>query len=90
MYKRQQTIPFAFDRLFHKCCRATTIVGSTDDPKLATTQEALDLIASGQADAKTMLTHQMPFEEVLDAYQMHAERLDRAVKIIIEMPGNHE
>lgn len=84
---RGQTIPYEFAKFFHKCCRATTIVGSTDDPKLATTQRALDLIASGEADAKGMLTHQMPFDDVIDAYRMHRHREDGALKIIIEMPG---
>ena len=86
-YPRAQTLPFEFDKLFQKCCRATTIVGSNNEEKLTSLRLAVELIASGEADAQALITHQLPFADVIDAYELHRTRSDGAVKIVIEMPG---
>jgi threonine dehydrogenase-like Zn-dependent dehydrogenase len=85
-YPRGQTIPFNFDILFHKCCRAQTIVGATVEPNQASTRKAIDLIASGRVDVSQLITHRFPFAKVLDAYDLHRTRGDGCVKIVIEMP----
>jgi L-iditol 2-dehydrogenase len=86
-YPRAQTFPLNFDRLFHKCCRATTIVGASVEANQTSTRMAVDLIATGVANAESLITHRVPFEGVVDAYEMHRTRADRTVKIVIEMPG---
>ena len=86
-YPRAQVIPFHFDHLFHKCCRATTIVGAACEHNQESTRTAIELIASGVADASSLITHRVPFDEVIDAYEMHRTRADGAVKIVIAMPG---
>jgi threonine dehydrogenase-like Zn-dependent dehydrogenase len=86
-YPRAQVFPFQFDSLFHKCCRATTIVGAACEHNQESTRTALRLIASGAADAKSLITHQVNFDQTIDAYEMHRNRVDDAVKIVIEMPG---
>jgi threonine dehydrogenase-like Zn-dependent dehydrogenase len=85
-YPRGQTIPFNFDVLFHKCCRAQTIVGATVEPNQASTRKAIDLIATRQIDVSQLITHRMPFANVLGAYELHRTRGDKCVKIVIEMP----
>ena len=85
-YPRGQTIPFNFDRLFHKCCRVQTIVGATVEPNQASTRKALDLIASGRIDVSQLITHRIPFANVVDAYELHRTRGDECLKIVIEMP----
>ncbi|MEM9660235.1 MAG: zinc-binding dehydrogenase, partial [Planctomycetota bacterium] len=86
-YPRAQTFPFRFDQFFHKCCRATTIVGAACEPDQTSTRIALELIASGAADGEALITHRMPFDAVIDAYELHRTRSDEAIKIVIEMPG---
>jgi threonine dehydrogenase-like Zn-dependent dehydrogenase len=85
-YPRGQIIPFNFELLFHKCCHAHTIVGATVEPNQASTRKALEIIASGQLDVKPLITHRLPFAEVMDAYELHRTRGDECVKIVIEMP----
>ena len=86
-YPRAQTFPFDFDRLYHKCCRATTIVGASDEPSLTSMRLALELINSDNVDAESLITHRVPFSETIEAYETHKTRRDGAVKIVIEMAG---
>lgn len=83
---RAQTFPFNYDRLFHKCCRATTIVGSFYEMNQESTRIAMETIASGAIDLSPMITHNFPFDQVIEAYEMHRTRADGAIKIIIDMP----
>jgi threonine dehydrogenase-like Zn-dependent dehydrogenase len=85
-YPRGQVIPFDFDMLFHKCCRAQTIVGASVEPNQTSTRIALDLIDDGRIDVSQIITHRFPFADVMDAYELHRTRGDRCVKIVIEMP----
>jgi L-iditol 2-dehydrogenase len=85
-YPRGQVIPFNFELLFHKCCHAHTIVGATVEPNQASTRTALEIIASGRLDVKPLITHRLPFADVMDAYELHRTRGDECVKIVIEMP----
>ena len=85
-YPRGQVIPFNFDGLFHKCCHAHTIVGASVEPNQACTRKAIELIAGGEIDVRPLITHRMPFAQVMDAYEMHRTRSNRCVKIVIEMP----
>jgi L-iditol 2-dehydrogenase len=85
-YPRGQVIPFDFDTLFHKCCRAQTIVGASVEPNQTSTRIALNLIASGRIDVSDIITHHFQFADVMDAYELHRTRGERCVKIVIEMP----
>jgi threonine dehydrogenase-like Zn-dependent dehydrogenase len=85
-YPRGQTIPFNFDRMFHKCLRVQAIVGATVEPNQASTRTAIDLIASEKIDVSRLVTHRLPFADVIEAYELHRTRGDGAVKIVIEMP----
>jgi threonine dehydrogenase-like Zn-dependent dehydrogenase len=85
-YPRGQTIAFNFDDLFHKCCHAHTIVGSSVEANQTSTRIALDVIASGQIDVSQLITHRVPFADVINAYELHRTRGDKCLKIVIEMP----
>lgn len=84
---RGQTFPFNFAALYFKCCRATTIVGASDEPNLTSMRLAIELINSDVVDAESLITHRVPFADTIEAYDMHKMRRDGAVKIVIEMPG---
>lgn len=84
---RGQIMPINFDEYFHKCCRATSIVGATAEPNQQSTRMALDLIAAGMTPAESLITHHLKFAEVMEAYEMHRTRSDGCVKIVIDMPG---
>jgi L-iditol 2-dehydrogenase len=85
-YPRGQTIQFNFDNLFHKCCNARTVVGSSIEANQTSTRIALDVIASGQLDVSQLITHRVPFTDVIGAYELHRTRGDKCLKIVIEMP----
>ena len=86
-YPRGQIIPFNFELIFHRFVHARTIVGANVEPNQASTRTAIELIASGQVDVSRIITHRIPFERVIDAYEQHRTRGDQCVKILIEMPG---
>jgi len=83
---REQKFVFNFEGFFRKCCRTNTIFGAAVEENQTSTRLAVDLIASGIADAKPILTHRFPFAQLKQAYEMHRTRADGAVKIVIEMP----
>jgi len=84
---RAQGFTFNFEGFFRKCCRANTIVGAAVEENQTSTRIAIDLVASGIADAKPLITHHFPFAELKQAYETHHARANGAVKIVIEMPG---
>lgn len=86
-YPRDQVFPFNFYGLYNKCCKATTIVGASNEPNLTSMRSSVELVASGVANAKELITHRVPFSETINAYETHRTRADGAVKIVIEMPG---
>jgi threonine dehydrogenase-like Zn-dependent dehydrogenase len=86
-YPRDQVFPFAFYEMYKKCCRTQCIVGASNEPNLVSMRSAVELVASGIADAKALITHRVPFTETINAYEQHRTRADGAVKIVIEMPG---
>lgn len=86
-YPRAQQFAFNFDRYYHKCCHASTIVGSSNEPNLVSLRAAVDLVASGDANAADLITHRVSFDQTIEAYEMHRTRANGLVKIVIEMPG---
>jgi L-iditol 2-dehydrogenase len=83
---RLETLEYPFYELFRKCVLLRTIVGATQDPGQSCTWLAIDLIAKGEADVGPMLTHLLPFEQVLDAYDLQRTRDEGAIKIVVKMP----
>ena len=79
-------MPFRMLDYFRKCVTTQSMVGALGDPDHSCTRMALELIASGEADAAPMLTHHFPFEQVQDAYELQYTRDEGAVKIVVDMP----
>ncbi|MDP7637159.1 MAG: alcohol dehydrogenase catalytic domain-containing protein [Phycisphaerae bacterium] len=50
-------------------------------------QDAIDLVASGQADVKKMVTHHFPLGRTREAFDMAADYRDGVVKAIINVSG---
>ncbi|MEC8435712.1 MAG: hypothetical protein VXZ27_07840 [SAR324 cluster bacterium] len=63
-----------------------SIVHAGREPGHTSTLQALDLIAGDYVNVYPLLTHQFPFEKVLEAYEVHQNATDNAVKIVIDMP----
>lgn len=83
---RGEFFPYHYERLFGKCATLKPIVGADREPNHESTRQALSLIASGIADVGPMLTHNFPFDQVIEAYELHRTRDEGAIKIVIEMP----
>jgi threonine dehydrogenase-like Zn-dependent dehydrogenase len=47
----------------------------------------LDLIRSGQVDAKAIITHRFPLDAIDDAYEIFARKKDNCIKTVIIPPG---
>lgn len=83
---RGENFNYRMERVFFKCIQLQAIVGAHFEPRHASTRQALDIIARGEADVAPMLTHTFPFERVIEAYELHRTRDEGAIKIVIEMP----
>ena len=77
---------FNYNELFRKNITFQPCVFASREPEHASTRIALDMIASGEVDAKPLITHRFPFDKVLDAYEMQASTDKGALKILIDMP----
>lgn len=83
---RGVVMPFDMDRFFRKCVQSQTIVGAMNDPEQSCTWMAMELLASGIADAGPMITHHIPFAQVMDAYDLQNTRDEGSVKIVVDFP----
>lgn len=81
-----ESMPFNMFGLFRKCVQVQTIVGAMADPGQSCTRMALELIADGIADVGPMITHHLPFERVVEAYELQNTRDEGAVKVVVDMP----
>jgi len=46
---------------------------------------ALELILQGRIDVSKLITHHIPFSEIQHAYEIAAERLDGAIKVVVDI-----
>jgi threonine dehydrogenase-like Zn-dependent dehydrogenase len=82
---RFEHMAFPFHKYFIKCITAQAIVHASREVGHVSTHKALEWITSGKVDVKSMITHTMPFKDVLQAYELHRLQDEGAVKIIIDM-----
>ena len=75
-----------YGKIFTKCLKHKSIVHAGREPGHTSTLQALDLIAGDYVDVSPLLTHRFPFDKVLEAYEVHQNATDNAVKIVIDMP----
>ena len=81
-----EPITVNYGRIFTKCLKHKSIVHAGREPGHTSTLQALDLIAGDYVNVSPLLTHRFPFEKVLEAYEVHQNATDNAVKIVIDMP----
>lgn len=82
---RFEHVEFPMLKFFFKCITARAIVGASHEVGHTSTRKALDWITSGKIDVQPMITHTMPFKDVLQAYELHRLQDEGAVKIVIDM-----
>lgn len=81
-----QEMTLDYYQFFRKYPRLKTISGAINDPGQGVTRHALELIASGEIDVKPIITHNFPFDRVMEAYELQRTRDEGAIKIVVEMP----
>ena len=83
----ERVFPFDFWTLSRKFCWTTsTGASSTRDPGLVSYKTALRLIRDGDIDVSGMITHRVPFDRVMDAYELARTREDGVIKTLVVMP----
>ena len=83
---RLRTFSFDFYTFFRKYCYTNSISGTAKEPGRVSVRSALNVIAGGEIDVRSMITHRFPFEQVREAYELVRTRTDGVIKVIIEMP----
>jgi threonine dehydrogenase-like Zn-dependent dehydrogenase len=82
-----QRFDFDYWAFFCKYCDTVTSSDAMLEPGRASFRQALDLIAQGEIDVSSMVTHRFPFERVPEAYELARTRDDGAIKVVIETSG---
>jgi threonine dehydrogenase-like Zn-dependent dehydrogenase len=80
-----QRFDFDYWTFFCKFCDTVTSSGAMLEPGRTSFQQAVDLIARGEIDVSSMVTHRFPFERVPEAYELARSRNDGVIKVVIEM-----
>jgi 2-desacetyl-2-hydroxyethyl bacteriochlorophyllide A dehydrogenase len=76
-------IPFNFYDFFRRKLRTYSTYGAQLEPDGASFRLALDLIATGQIDVTTMVTHRFPIEQIDKAMRIAMDRSDNAGKVVV-------
>lgn len=84
---RAQTFEFDFDALFRKYCHTTSVAGTASEPGRSSVGQALAMIVGREIDVAPLLTHRLPFDRVLEGYELARTCEDDAIKVVIEMPA---
>jgi alcohol dehydrogenase len=74
----QQPVSINAPRMLSK--NTTLTVGMGD---LGRIQELIDLIATGRLDLTPLITHRLPLDDVITAYEIFEKRIDGVVKILL-------
>jgi threonine dehydrogenase-like Zn-dependent dehydrogenase len=73
--------PFAYPEFFRLNLNLISTVGPNVVPNFSL---ARDLIAQGRVDVAPLVTHVLPFEEIQHGYELFTDRLDGAIKVVID------
>ncbi|MFT5365600.1 MAG: threonine dehydrogenase-like Zn-dependent dehydrogenase [Candidatus Latescibacterota bacterium] len=73
--------PFAFSDFFRLNLSLIASVGPDLIPNFSL---ARDLISQGRIDVAPLVTHVLPFEEIQRGYELFVDRLDGAIKVVID------
>jgi NADPH:quinone reductase len=84
---RGSRFEFDFETFYRKYCLTQCLAGAGNEPGRTSIRQALDMIASGDIDVRPAITHHLPFERVLEGYEMAYTGADGCIKIVIDMPA---
>ena len=73
--------PFAYPEFFRLNLNMISTVGPDVVPNFSL---ARDLIAQGRFNAAPLVTHVLPFDEIQQGYELFTDRLDGAIKVVID------
>lgn len=79
--------PFSYSEFFRMNLSLIASVGPDVIPNFSL---ARDLIAQGRIDVSPLVTHVLPFEEIQRGYELFVDRLDGAIKVIIDYDSLHQ
>ena len=79
-------VPFNFHDFFRKKLMAYCEYGAQHEPDLVSFAQGLRLIANGEVDVSTMVSHTLPIEQIDEAMHLAHERTDNALKVSIDFP----
>jgi L-iditol 2-dehydrogenase len=78
---------FEYFAFFRTYAMTFTNSGAMVDPDRDCFCMALDLIARRDVEARGMVTHRVPFQDLTRAYELARTGAEGAVKVVVEMPG---
>ncbi|MGB1748771.1 MAG: zinc-dependent alcohol dehydrogenase [Dehalococcoidia bacterium] len=74
-------VPFDYSQMFKSRADVFTVLGSQDEPGLASYAEAVKLINSGAIDVSPLISHRINISEIDRAFDIATNRTDNAIKI---------
>ena len=77
----EDPVPFDYSQMFKSRADVFTVLGSQDEPGLASYVEAARMISSGEINVDPIISHQVNIAEIDRAFNIANERTDGAVKI---------
>lgn len=77
--------PFAYGRFFRKYLRTVSSANAQGEPGLRSFRFALDLIAQNRVDLSLVVSHQLPFSQVNEAFQLAHTKEDGALKVVVQI-----
>lgn len=77
--------PFPFARIFGRQPTIEMAGGAQREPGLSSFREAISLIGDGEIEAKSLVTHTMPLEEVGSAMQLCSRREQGVIKMSLTL-----
>ena len=80
-----EQFPFAYGRFFRKYLRTVSSANAQGEPDLRSFRLALDLIATQRIDLTPVVSHQLRFEQVNEAFRLAHSKEDGAHKIVLQV-----
>ena len=77
--------PFAYGRFFRKYLRTVSSANAQGEPGLRSFRLALDLIAQNRIDLSLVVSHQLPFSRIDEAFQLAHTKDDGALKVVVQI-----
>lgn len=82
---RDSVEEFPFAQLFAKQARLEMVVGTQNEPGLASFREAIDLVASGELDVSELVSHSFPLDRIGAAIELARRGGHDVRKVLIDL-----